>query len=129
MEEIFIDFTNRVDRANRSKYTKPILLCQEYIFNHLYEGLTLETIANHVNLSPAYLSKKFKDETGGTLKDFIQQQRIEEAKELIIYSNLSTSEICSLLNFYDQSYFVKVFKKYTLQTPNQFRNNMIIKQT
>ncbi|WP_413375797.1 helix-turn-helix domain-containing protein [Alkalihalobacillus sp. 1P02AB] len=129
MEEIFIDFTNRVARVNRFKYTKPILLCQEYIFNHLYEDLTLETLANHVNLSPAYLSKKFKDETGGTLINFIQQQKIDEAKELIIYSNLSISEICSLLNFYDQSYFVKVFKKYTLQTPTQFRNNMIIKQT
>lgn len=126
MEEIFIDFIERVVRSNRSNYSKPINVCQEYIFNHLYEDLAVETIASHLNLSPSYLSSKFKEETGITLKKFIQQQRIEEAKRLIVFSDLSLSDISSLLNFFDQSYFVKVFKKYTGQTPKNFRNKVII---
>jgi AraC-like DNA-binding protein len=127
LEEILIDFTERVVKANRSHFTKTILLCQDYIFNHLYEELTLESIAKQLNISPSYLSNKFKEETGETLKAFIQRKKIEEAKNLIVYSDLSISEIYSVLNFHDQSYFIKVFKKLTGLTPKQFKNNFIIK--
>ncbi|PKG21588.1 helix-turn-helix domain-containing protein [Niallia nealsonii] len=127
LEEILIDFTERVRKANRSHYTKTILLCQEYIFNHLYEELKLEVIAKQLNISPSYLSNKFKEETGETLKAFIQRKKIEEAKNLIVYSDLSVSEIYSVLNFHDQSYFIKVFKKLTGLTPKQYKNSFIIK--
>lgn len=127
MEDILVDFTERVARAHRSQYTKTILLCQEYIFNHLYENITLESLAEQLHLSPSYLSNKFKDETGETLKSFIQRNKIEEAKNLLVYSDLNISEIYSILNFYDQSYFIKVFKKFTGCTPKQYKNNFIIK--
>ncbi|MGG0822207.1 AraC family transcriptional regulator [Paenibacillus turicensis] len=119
-------FTSRVKQANRSKYTKVVLLCQEYIFNHLYEELTLELLANQLNINPSYLSNKFKAETGETLIGFIQRQKIEEAKHLIVYSDLSISQIYAVLNFYDQSYFIKVFKKITGLTPKQYKNNFIV---
>jgi AraC-like DNA-binding protein len=61
------------------------------------------------------------------LKAFVQRKKIEEAKNLIVYSDLSISEIYSVLNFHDQSYFIKVFKKLTGLTPKQFKNNFIIK--
>jgi YesN/AraC family two-component response regulator len=126
MEQFLLDFTSRVKQANRSKYTKVVLLCQEYIFNHLYEELTLELLANQLNINPSYLSNKFKAETGETLIGFIQRQKIEEAKHLIVYSDLSISQIYAVLNFYDQSYFIKVFKKMTGLTPKQFKNNFIV---
>ncbi|WP_160724899.1 helix-turn-helix domain-containing protein [Bacillus sp. USDA818B3_A] len=129
LEDILVDFTERVAKANRSHYTKTILLCQEYIFNHLYEDLTLESLAEQLHLSPSYLSNKFKDETGETLKAFIQRNKIEEAKNLLVYSNLNISEIYSVLNFYDQSYFIKVFKKFTGCTPKQYKNNFILKSS
>ena len=127
LEDILVDFTERVAKANRSHYTKTILLCQEYIFNHLYEDLTLESLAEQFHISPSYLSNKFKDETGETLKYFIQRNKIEEAKNLLVYSDLNISEIYSVLNFYDQSYFIKVFKKFTGCTPKQYKNNFILK--
>lgn len=127
MEEFLLDFTSRVKQANRSKYTKVVLLCQEYIFNHLYEELSLELLAGQLNINPSYLSNKFKAETGETLISFIQRQKIEEAKHLIVYSDLSISEIYAVLNFYDQSYFIKVFKKMTGLTPMHYKNNFIVK--
>lgn len=126
MEQFLLDFTSRVKQANRSKYTKVVLLCQEYIFNHLYEDLSLELLANQLNINPSYLSNKFKAETGETLIGFIQRQKIEESKHLILYSDLSISEIFAVLNFYDQSYFIKVFKKITGLTPKQYKNNFIV---
>ncbi|WP_052646748.1 helix-turn-helix domain-containing protein [Paenibacillus terrae] len=129
LEEILPDFAERVTKANRSSFSKTILLCQDYIFNHLHEHLTLESLAKQLRISPSYLSNKFKEETGETLKAYIQRQKIEEAKNLIVYSDLSISEIYSLLNFHDQSYFTKVFKKITGLTPKQYRNNLIIQQS
>jgi AraC-like DNA-binding protein len=87
----------------------------------------MPSIAKQLNISPSYLSNKFKEETGETLKTFIARQKIEEAKNLIVYSDLSIGEIYSVLNFHDQSYFIKVFKKLTGLTPKQFKNNLIIK--
>ena len=86
----------------------------------------MELLANQLNINPSYLSNKFKAETGETLIGFIQRQKIEEAKHLILYSDLSISEIFAVLNFYDQSYFIKVFKKITGLTPKQYKNNFIV---
>lgn len=127
LEEILPDFAERVTKANRSGFSKTILLCQDYIFNHLHEDLTLESLAKQLRISPSYLSNKFKEETGETLKAYIRHQKIEEAKNLIVYSDLSISEIYALLNFHDQSYFTKVFKKITGLTPKQYKNNLIVK--
>ncbi|MCG7378014.1 helix-turn-helix domain-containing protein [Paenibacillus sp. ACRSA] len=129
LEDILVDFTERVEKVHRAHFSKDILLCQEYIFNHLYDDLDLDVLANHLQISPSYLSRKFKEETGEALKIFIQKQRIEEAKNLIIFSDYQLSEIYPLLNFYDQSYFIKVFRKHTGLTPKQYRNRFVVKPT
>jgi YesN/AraC family two-component response regulator len=74
-----------------------------------------------LELSPNYVSALFKKEVGMTVSEYIQQSKIDEAKKLISYSKTPISEICSLLNFTDQSYFTKVFKKHTGTTPKQYR--------
>jgi AraC-like DNA-binding protein len=74
-------------------------------------------------LNRSYLSQLFKKETGFTVSDFIQIERIEEAKRLIELSGISLSDIATRLQFNDQSYFTKVFKKYTGITPRQFKTN------
>ncbi|GGA15374.1 helix-turn-helix domain-containing protein [Psychrobacillus lasiicapitis] len=122
-EEAIRDFTNRVYKMNVGKYSPTITACQHYIYNHLYDQITLDHLAQLCQLSPNYLSSYFKKEVGITLSEYIQQQRVEEAKKLLSFSNYSISDICSWLNFNDQSYFIKVFKKYTGLTPKQFRSN------
>ncbi|MDQ0233070.1 YesN/AraC family two-component response regulator [Metabacillus malikii] len=63
----------------------------------------------------------FKKEVGISVTEYIQRTKIEEAKKLISFSDYSLSKIHTLLNFTDQSYFTKVFKKYTGYTPKQYR--------
>lgn len=123
MESAFYDFAERVSRKNQPIYSKPIFICKEYIFNHVYEDLSVTTLAEHLNLHPSYLSQLFKKEVGLTLSEYIQRTKIEEAKNLIQFSNYSLSEIYTLLNFNDQSYFTKVFKKVTGFTPSHFKSN------
>ena len=127
LQDILSDFTERVAKVQRAHISKDILLCQEYIFNHLYDDLSLSVLSEHLQISPSYLSRKFKEETGEGLRIFIQRQRIEEAKTLIVFSDYRLSEIYSLLNFHDQSYFIKVFRKHTGFTPKEYRNRYVVK--
>ncbi|MEM5593918.1 helix-turn-helix transcriptional regulator [Niallia circulans] len=62
---------------------------------------------------------------GIPISEYIQQMKIEEAKKLMTFAEHSLSDIHALLNFTDQSYFTKVFKKYTGITPKQFRKNTV----
>lgn len=121
MEEAIYDFTSRVSQANKMKYLAPITTCIHYIENQLYGDLTLDQLSAICHLSPNYLSSLFKKEVGTSFSEYIQQQRIDEAKKLLTFTNYPILDIGSLLNFTDQSYFIKVFKKFTGITPKQYR--------
>jgi len=119
-ENILYEFADKVEKTKRENYSRPIFQCRNYIYKHIYEHLTLQSIAEHLSISPKYLSNLFKKEVGIPISEYIQQTKIEEAKKLMTFAEHSLSEIHALLNFTDQSYFTKVFKKYTGITPKQF---------
>lgn len=123
MEEAIMDFTNRVHQLNVEKYSATITACQHYIYDHLYDDIKLDHLAQMCHLSPNYLSSLFKKEVGTPLSEYIQRQRVDEAKKLLLLTNYSILDISMWLNFNDQSYFIKIFKKYTGLTPRQFRND------
>ena len=123
MEEAIYDFTNRVCEANQQKYSTAITICQQYIYNHLYEDITLDQLAEITHLSSNYLSSLFKKEVGQSISEYIQQQRIDEAKKLLTLTNYPITDISAWLSFNDQSYFIKIFKKFTGLTPKQYRND------
>ncbi|WP_176550437.1 MULTISPECIES: helix-turn-helix domain-containing protein [unclassified Bacillus (in: firmicutes)] len=120
----FIEFCDRVRQRKQHQFSNPVLICQDYIFNHIYEKVTIADLAKLVHLNPAYLSRLFKNELGIPLGDYIQREKVEESKKLLKNSTHTLLEICSLLNFNDQSYFIKVFKKFTGTTPKQFKNTI-----
>ncbi|MEH7549799.1 MULTISPECIES: helix-turn-helix domain-containing protein [Bacillaceae] len=121
-ENALLEFAERVENSKKHKYSKPINVCQNFIFNHLYDNITLSELAELTSLNPNYLSNLFKKEVGISILQFIQQTKIEEAKSLLSYSSYTLAEISTLLNFHDQSYFAKVFKKFVGITPKQFIN-------
>ncbi|GAE34741.1 helix-turn-helix domain-containing protein [Halalkalibacter akibai] len=121
--EALSDFTDRVKNSRQKKYSQPINTCQAHIFKNLYEDLSLTELADVTGMSPSYLSKLFKKEVGMSLSVFIQNERIDEAKKLLIFSQYSLTDIYTMLNFTDQSYFTKVFKKVTGMTPKEFKKS------
>ncbi len=125
IEKALLDFTERVQITKNMKNSKPINMCLNYVYAHLYEHITLSGLAKLVNMNPNYLSNLFKKEVGITLTRFIQQAKVEEAKNLITFTSHSLTEISTLLNFHDQSYFTKIFKKFTGVTPKQYKNGPI----
>ncbi|WP_202077753.1 helix-turn-helix transcriptional regulator [Caldalkalibacillus salinus] len=120
------EFAERVQHDKSNRYSKPVKMCHEYIDQFLYEKISLNELAQHVNLNPSYLSQLFQRETGVTISVYIQQERVKEAQKLLRLTNQSLADICTWLQFHDQSYFTKVFKKYTGDTPRRYKNKYSI---
>ena len=92
----------------------------DYILLHLGHPLTLNQIANQIHVNPSHLSRKFKEDTGMNITEFINQKRIEEAKLYLKRGNISITDIAFMVGFNDLNYFSKVFKKLTSVTPSQY---------
>lgn len=123
MGEMLIDFAQRMrDVKQNNVCSIHVRRCINYIYDHLHEQITLEKLAETEKLSCGYLSKVFAKETGIPVKKFIVKARIDTAKNMLIYSNFSLSEIAMSLGFSSQSALSAAFKKITGQTPAKFRN-------
>ena len=84
---------------------------------------TANEVADKMGLSRPYLSKILKEETGYSLKPFLDMERIRHAKTLLLLSDLSISEISYQLGFSDQWCFSKFFRRMTDLSPSSFRLN------
>ena len=123
-EEMAVDFTSRVAEFKMKAfpdYSPPIRKCIEIISHNPRDQYHLEDLAQKVGLSPKYLSARFRKETTTTLHEYIEQQKVLEAENLLLYSSCSLSEISQLLHFGSQSYFSSIFKKHTGLTPRSYR--------
>ncbi|MCX7710414.1 MAG: AraC family transcriptional regulator [Clostridia bacterium] len=120
------DFAERVHILKQQKYSNPVNRCISYITDHLFEEISLAQLAKTANLNSNYFCELFKKETGISPMEYIQRERIETAKNMLVYTNYSVFDICIYLNFNDQSYFTKIFKKHTGATPKQYRNQHAI---
>lgn len=119
---MILDYTERVERLRLGKHpTKLTVDVANYIQHHISELITAEKIAEELFLNRSYLSRKFKEETGETLTDFILKEKTEEAKRLLRYSDKSLTAIGSYLGFSSASHFSRVFKTYVGSTPSDYR--------
>jgi AraC-like DNA-binding protein len=99
------------------------LLKPHYSIKTLPNGLpTVKHLADAVHLSPGYLGDLLKKETGLNAQEHIHQYVIEEAKNILLNSNQSVSEIAFHLGFEYPQYFSRLFKQKTGKTPLEFRN-------
>lgn len=92
-----------------------------YMNQNVFNDMTLDDVAKEVSLSPTYFSRFFKNEMQMTYIEYLTKIRIEESKKYLVDSKESISDIAVRLNFTDQSYFSKVFKKYEGMTPGKYR--------
>ena len=96
--------------------------CKEYIQQNLDKDLSLNSIAEYVNMNPSYFSRVFKSKTGENLSAYIHRIRVERAKAMISQSGRKISEIGESLGFESPAYFTTYFKKATGYTPQSYRN-------
>ena len=104
--------------------TEIVAKIKKYIADNLCEKITNKEICNFVGYGKTYISILFHEETGFTLNEFINKQKLKKAKELIRTSNLNISEISDYLSFDNPHYFCRVFKKFCGMTPSEFRKSL-----
>lgn len=117
-----LDFTERVERLRRGKRPSQLVMdVSNYIQHHMSETISVETMAKELFMSRTYLSRKFKEESGETLTNFILKEKTEEAKRFLRYSDKPLTAIGLYLGFSSQSHFSRVFRKYTSLSPSEYR--------
>lgn len=95
-----------------------------HINDELENNLTVENIANHFHISTSHLSRIFKECMGITLVEYLNIRRVEESQYYLRHTTKSITAIASQFRFCNQSYFTRIFKKYTGVTPKHFRDDL-----
>ncbi|MCR5449353.1 MAG: AraC family transcriptional regulator [Solobacterium sp.] len=110
-------------RAARSEDTGNVHVekARRFIQTHLTQDISIEDIAEAAGISRYHLSRLFRERSGKTIVEYLRDERISAAKELLVLTDKSIAEIAQLLRFCDQSYFIAVFRRNTSMTPNTYR--------
>lgn len=93
-----------------------------YIRTHLQDELKLDTLAGLVSITQDYLSRLFKKEEGISINEYIVEERMLLAQELLKSPALSISRVAYECGYDNYSYFTKVFKKKFGETPREYRS-------
>jgi len=117
---VFYDYCRAVNKFSTSDYSDVMKKIVSYITDNLTSNLSLKNIANRYDMHPVHLARKFKQETGITFIGYVNQQRIFLAKYYFHMQKFQLSEVAYLSGFNSHSYFTKVFKKLTGETPTKY---------
>lgn len=98
-----------------------VKLCMRHIHNHYFRKITLDMLAEKCHLHPNYLCAVFKSYTGQTVFEYMNQYRVDAAKELLEKEDLSISKISELTGFHSESLFYQKFRHFTGTTPHAYR--------
>ena len=119
---MLLDYTERVERLRKGQAPSKLALdVANYVQHHISDAVSAEDIACALYISRPYLSKKFKEETGESLTNYIRKEKTEEAKRLLRYSDKSLTAIGSYLGFSSPSHFSRVFRTYAGSSPREYR--------
>jgi YesN/AraC family two-component response regulator len=124
IEDELLNVFNRFIKDNgflvaKSKIVEDTL---EIIRKNFNNKLSLESLAETVHVSPSYLSKKFSEELGISIPNFIMNYRIQKAKSILLkYPEYNMAMVAEMVGFRSQNYFSNAFKKHEGISPSDFR--------
>lgn len=97
----------------------------KYMHENINRRLTLTELSELVQLSPAYLSRTFKETTGYSVIEFFNKIKIDKGKEFISEGDKKIKEVAELLGFKDEFYFSRIFKKIEGKSPSEYYNKNV----
>lgn len=119
---MYADYINMVYKSRSNpNFSKQIQSCCDYIVLHIEEKITISLLAKRIGYAEYYLSRKFKQEVGTSVSDYIKHHKIERAKTLLTTTQENTQVIADRLNFSARSFFAETFKEITGLTPAAYR--------
>lgn len=96
-----------------------------YMHENIHRNITLAELSELVQLSPAYLTRSFKDATGYAVIAYFNKIKIDRAKELLIEGDGRVKEVSLALGFSDEFYFSRVFKRVAGTSPTEYRSRNV----
>jgi two-component system response regulator YesN len=114
-------------RGDTDKYSAAAAIQQvrQYICEHLNEDLSLARLAEKVYFNPSYLSRLFKQITGTNLTSYINEARLEKARELLKNNDMKIHEIAAAVDYESASYFTQFFKRIQKISPQEYRDKYL----
>ena len=124
LEYLFKLFSEFVSDTGHIEYVDNGILSkvEEYIKNHYTESIKVGDIADIYNINRNYLFRIFKKKHGVSIKSYIMLLKVEEAKQLLLNTDMSFSQISEHLGFLNYSTFLRLFKSQTGKTPGEYRD-------
>lgn len=107
------------DRSRAKDYTA---LVKQHIQDNYMNEIQLADIALVAQISPGYLSARFKQDTGVSFTTYLISFRIDKAKELLTTTSMNCRSVAEAVGYYDYAQFSKIFKKYVGQSPMDFQS-------
>ena len=112
---------NYTEKQNTNHPDELILQIQMWIQDNFSSDIIFKETATLFGMSERNFSRRFKSATGQTPNQFLQILRINNARDLLQYSNLGVAEIADRVGYSDMSYFAKKFKQYLSVSPREYR--------
>ena len=106
---------------NKTEVNIKVQQAMLYIRQHIYDKITVASVAQAVNCHRNYLQRLFKRDTTFSVVSYIRSEKLKVVKELLAHSDESVSNIAALLNFSSPSHLCTVFKEQVHLTPEQYR--------
>lgn len=113
-------FSHNLD-VDRGDLSISISKAMQFIEQHYHEPISLDIVADAVNLNPEYLSRIFKKEIGKTYSSFLAELRLSKAKKLLEDTNDQVQKIANSVGYFNVSYFSTLFKKEFGINPYEYR--------
>ena len=124
ISEILISMVRKVSLPETGNPGMDIVFnCKTYITEHYSENLTLSEICKKFGYSVPYVSSKFRDTVGMTFSHYLQKERVNRSRALLLCTNLSVEEICAKVGYNNSTFFYRIFKKETGVSPREYRSS------
>ncbi|MEK3773347.1 helix-turn-helix domain-containing protein [Paenibacillus sp. FSL K6-4396] len=125
MIHLVTEFVMQMEKRSEVRSVDTISAVKAYIHEHLSGDLTLDHVSEQVFISPKYLSKLFKEETGIVYSEYVTNQRMERARELMTQREITVEQVASTVGYRTPAYFIKKFKEIHGCTPKNFMRNLM----
>lgn len=123
LEAVFNNITDIVTEAHQDRSKSIVNKARVFIENNYQAPLSARDVAGEVFISPSYFKHLFKKESGYSFTDYITSIRLQKARDLLLHSELTITNIAFEVGYQDSNYFSTLFKKIEGVTPSHYRKN------
>ncbi|MDQ7094547.1 PocR ligand-binding domain-containing protein [Desulfosporosinus sp. PR] len=124
IQRIVETFLEGIFTLANKKHLAIVKDARDFMMENYALPLTVNSVAQHLFISPSHLSRLFREELDCTINDYLTRVRVEQAVEIMKKPELSVAQVSKAVGFQNQSYFAKVFRKYIGVTPIIYKNSL-----